>query len=138
MEVQIKLIREMKELTEAFRTIKEGMFGKLIKKGRYVVVWNSDVKKKFAEFMRARGRDERYIEKCIYYLDRFVEEIKGPEDVIAVFAECERGRHHLSRALRNLLKLYQQVLGYPKEFINELREAIPTTKTGVDLYVPEE
>ena len=138
MELQITLIHEMKELVEAFEVVKSALLGKPIRKERYVVVWNDEVKERFVEFMRARGRDEWYTEKCIYYLNRFVREIRGPEDIIAIFAECQRGKHHLDRAVRNLLKLYQQVLGYPKEFIDRLREAIPATKTGVDLYVPEE
>ena len=53
-----------------------------------------------------------------------------------MFKACERGKHHLDRAVRNLLKLYERVLGFPKPFIDSLRAAIPRTKVGIDLKVP--
>ncbi|RLF12834.1 MAG: hypothetical protein DRJ69_00415 [Thermoprotei archaeon] len=38
--------------------------------------------------------------------------------------------------MRNLLKFYERVLGFPKPFIDSLRAAIPRTKVGIDLKVP--
>jgi len=105
---------------------------------KYVIEWNEDVKAKFVEWMRAEGRDEGYIKRCLFYLDKYMRPIRGPADVVAVFAACERGRQHLDRGFRNLLKFYRKIIGYPKDFIEDLKEAIPTIKTGVDTYVPSE
>jgi len=86
--------------------------------------------------MRENGKDEEYIQKCVNYLDKHMRPIRTPQDVIDIFKACERGKHHLDRGLRNLLKLYERVMGFPKSFIDSLRAAIPRLTSGVDLNVP--
>ena len=69
-------------------------------------------------------------------LDKYMRPIRTPQDVIEMFKACKRGRQHLDRALRNLLNLYERVLGFPKAFLDSLRAAIPKVQIGVDLKVP--
>ena len=107
-------------------------------KPKYVIEWDEDIKAKFVEWMRANGRDEDYIRECVRYLDKYMRPMRSPADVVAMFAACKSGRQHLDRAFRNLLKFYRKIIGYPKSFIEDLKEAIPTIKTGVDTYVPSE
>ena len=104
----------------------------------YVIEWNEDIKAKFVEWLRANGRAERYIKGCVRYLDKYMRPIRSPADVVAMFAACKGGRQHLDRGFRNLLKFYRKIMGYPKSFIEDLKEAIPTIRTGVDTYVPSE
>jgi len=104
-----------------------------------VVVWNEEVKETFVNFMRENGKDERYIKKCVSYLDRYMTKpVAGPRDVLEMFSRCTGGKHHLDRALRNLLKVYKLYYGLPKSVYEDLKEAIPRTKVGKDKYVPPE
>ncbi|MEM3693694.1 MAG: hypothetical protein QXI39_06715 [Candidatus Bathyarchaeia archaeon] len=57
--------------------------------------------------------------------------------MVGLFERCKRGRHHLDRALRNLLNYYATVEGYQDAQIERLRKAIPRIKTGVDYRVAE-
>ena len=59
---------------------------------RYVIEWNEDIKAKFVEWMRANGRDERYIKECVKYLNKYMRPIRSPADVVAMFAACKGGR----------------------------------------------
>jgi len=124
----IDAIREMREAEEPAEA----------QKPKYVIEWNKDIKAKFVEWMKANGRNERYIKECVRYLDKYMRPIRSPADVVAMFAACKGGRQHLDRAFRNLLKFYRKIIGYPKDFIEDLKEAIPTIRTGVDTYVPTE
>ncbi|MBS7609200.1 hypothetical protein KEJ19_01340 [Candidatus Bathyarchaeota archaeon] len=72
------------------------------------------------------------------YLDKYVREISKPEDVVGLFEGCKRGRHHLDRVLRNLLKFYQIVEGYPEPFIEGLQKSIPRVRTSIDYREPTE
>mgnify|MGYP000341890308 CR=1 FL=1 len=128
-----------KAVLEAYWAMRE-QAEKLTKarKPEYVIEWNEDVKAKFVEWLRANGRDKRYIDKCVKYLDKYMRPVRSPADVVAVFAACKGGRQHLDRGFRNLLKFYRKIIGYPKDFIEDLKEAIPTIRTGVDTYVPSE
>jgi len=101
-----------------------------------VIRWNEEIRAKFIDWMRENEKSEEYIQKCVNYLDKHMRPIRTPQDVLEMFKSCERGRQHLDRAFRNLLKLYEKILGYPKSFLDSLRSAIPRIKTGVDLHVP--
>jgi len=107
-------------------------------KAGWLVSWDSDVRARFVEWMKANGRSLSYIERCVLYLNKYVSELSKPGDVVELFEKCRRGRNHLDRALRNLLKYYQLVEGYPEDFIDRLRKAIPRIKTGVDYREPVE
>lgn len=95
------------------------------------VVWDDDVRAKFVDWMRENGKDEEYIQKCVSYLDRYMRPLRRPQDVLEMFKACERGKHHLDRAVRNLLKFYERVLGFPKPFIDSLRAADTLTELKV-------
>ena len=58
--------------------------------------------------------------------------------MLEMFERCRGGRHHLDRAFRNLLKVYRLYFGLPRGVYEELKEAIPRTRVGVDKYVPPE
>ncbi len=103
-----------------------------------VVRWNEDVKREFIDFMKANSRDRNYIKDCVRYLDKYVSDIAEPRDIVEIFKKCKRERHHLDRALRNLLKFYKVVKGYSEEWIDKLKKAIPSVRVGVDLREPSE
>ena len=106
---------------------------------RSEVVWNEEVRETFVSYMRENGKDEKYIEKCLRYLDKYMTKpVAGPRDVLEMFNKCTGGKHHLDRAFRNLLKVYRIYYGLPKNVYEELKEAIPRTRVGVDKYVPPE
>ncbi|MEM1942523.1 MAG: hypothetical protein QXO30_02080 [Candidatus Caldarchaeum sp.] len=49
-----------------------------------------------------------------------------------VFKRCERGKPHLAKAFRALLKYYEIVVGFPVNRLEQLRKAIPKVRAGVD------
>ncbi|MEM1673442.1 MAG: integrase [Candidatus Bathyarchaeia archaeon] len=102
------------------------------------IVWDGAVREKFVQWMRANGRSVDHIRNCVAYLNKYVTRIEGPEDIIKVFNQCERGRHHLERALRALLNYYEAAEGFDPELLNRLRAAIPKVKVGVDLREVDE
>ena len=103
---------------------------------KFILVWNEEIRTRFIEWMKLNGRSEEYIEECVRYLDKYMRPIRSPADVIDMFATCKGGRQHLDRGFRNLLKFYRKVMGFPKSFIEDLKEAIPTIKTSVDDTCP--
>ena len=107
-------------------------------KPEYVIRWDESIKAKFVEWLRANERDEEYIRDQVRFLDKYMRPIRCPADVVAMFAECKRSKDHLNKAFRNLLKFHRKIMGYPKDFIEDLKEAIPTIRTGQDTYVPSE
>jgi len=62
--------------------------------------------------------------------------IRTPQDVIDIFKACERGKHHLDRGLKDLLKLYERVYEGLWEAHDSPRAAIPWLTSGVDLNAP--
>ena len=110
--------------------------------GELKIVWNEKVKQRLIQFMKTKRKPagDAHIKNCISYLDRYMppEGISTPEQVFDMFMRCTRGRHHLDRAFRCLLGLYRRVFGFDREFIERLKEAIPSTKTGEDKWVPPE
>ena len=63
--------------------------------------------------------------------------MSGPKDVIHLFSKVETGKRHLILAFRLLLNYYE-TSGYPKKYLNTLRNAIPKVKCGIDLKIPSE
>jgi len=135
-----KLVIDKEALQIAVNAILEATGFKVSQKpAGDVIVWNEDAKETFVNFMRENGKDEQYIKKCVSYLDRYMTKpVAGPRDVLEMFSRCTGGKHHLDRAFRNLLKVYRIYYGLPKDVCEELKEAIPRTKVGVDKYVPPE
>ena len=113
--------------------------------GRELVIrWDEGIRAKFIAWLKTKKRpitDEDYLRKSILsYLDRYFppEGITRPEQVFEMFMRCQRGRHHLKRALGNLLTFYRRVLGYPRDLIEDLREAMECEEPGEDRWVPSE
>jgi len=97
----------LQEYAEALRAAKEAITGiplaepsSSIQTG-LTVIWNDDVKVKFVDWMKENGKDEEYIKKCVSYLDRYMRPLRKPQDILEMFKACERGKHHLDRAVRN-------------------------------------
>jgi len=107
------------------------------------ILWTPELRERFAKFLRSKRRPagEERIRTIVRFLDRYMppEGISRPEEIFDTFVRCPKStRHHLDRAFRNLLNFYERVLGYPREFINRLREAIPTPRVRSDKWVPGE
>ncbi len=88
--------------------------------------------------MRAKELDEDYIKDCVRYLNKYMRPLRSPADVVAMFSDCKRAKDHLICGFLNLLKFYRKVLGYPRDFIDALKEGVPSVRRGVDNYVPSE
>jgi len=105
---------------------------------------DEELRERFVQFLKNKRRpakDERNIKNMLSYLDGYMppEGLSRPEEVFDMFMRCEHGRHHLDRAFRNLLNFYRRVLGYPKDFIEALKEAIPAARGDFeDKWVPGE
>ena len=122
-------------LAEAMRVALERLTG--IQAEGNAVVWNEEVRETFMKHLA--DRDPKYVRDMVNMLSRYVTKpITSPKDVLDMFSRCERGKHHLAAAFRNLLKVHRIYYGLPKQVYEELKEAIPRTKTGVDKYVPSE
>ncbi|RLI10919.1 hypothetical protein DRO33_04985 [Candidatus Bathyarchaeota archaeon] len=107
------------------------------------VVWSPEIREKYVHFLKSKKRPagQEHIKKCCSYLNRFMPPggITTPEEVFDMFMACPKTvRCHLDRAFRNLLNFYERVLGFPKTFIAQLRDAIPGTQTEADRWTPPE
>ena len=123
-------------LAEAMRIALERLTG-VQAEGGSVVVWNEEVRETFMKHLA--DRDVRYVRGMVSMLNRYMTEpVRTPKDVLDMFASCEHGKHHLAAAFRNLLKVYRIYYGLPKQVYEELKEAIPSTRTKADRYVPSE
>jgi len=106
------------------------------------VRWDPDdeeLKKRFVQFLRNKRRPVRDERNMLRYLNRYMppEGLAKLKGIFDMFMSCEHGRHHLDKAFRNFLNLssnsafrnfYRRVLGYPRDFIEALKEAIPTAR----------
>jgi len=124
-------------LAEAVRIALEQLTGVRAETYENAILWNSEVRETFMKHLA--DRDPRYVRDMASMLDRYVTKpIRTPKDVLDMFSRCERGKHHLAAAFRNLLKIYRIYYGLPKNVYEELKEAIPATKIKADRYVPSE
>jgi len=103
----VDAIREVREQAEPAET-------REAQRPKYVIEWDEGIKAKFVEWMRADGRDESYIRRCVNYLYRYMRPVRSPADVVSMFAACKSSRQHLDRTSRNLLKFYRKIMGYPR------------------------
>jgi len=106
---------------------------------------DEELRERFVQFLKSKKRPVRsdsHVRKMLSYLDRYMppEGLSRPEEVFDMFMRCpETTRHHLDRAFRNLLNFYRRVLGYPRDFIEALKEAIPAARGDFeDKWVPGE
>jgi len=88
---------------------------------------------------RVARHSEEHRASMIRYLDRHLSsrEIRTVEDLKLILAECERGRGHLQRGLRNLFK-FLEWSGWPEEALEPLRRIVKIDRTRVDNEVPDE
>jgi len=96
------------------------------------VMWNSEVREGFLRWLKGRGLSDEYILDCVRFLNRYVGVVEDPEDVVEIFAKCQRGKPHLAKALRGLIKYYVEVKGLPSEEAERLVAVIPKIRSGVD------
>ena len=105
--------------------------------GSFSIDWREN-KAEFLEYLQSRGYSRIYVRTILSYLTRFIGKISEPMDIIKICSGLTKGqRHNLNRALSALLRFYE-LKGYPQEFLDRLRKAIPKDRMGVDLRVPEE
>jgi len=101
----------------------------------YSLRWR-DLRDDFLVYVRRYAR--RTAQTMINYLDRYVDILRSPMDVMRLFEGLSVGQqHHLNRSLRALFNLCE-VLGFDKAWLDSLRAAIPRDKIGIDIRVPEE
>jgi len=102
-----------------------------------VVSWK-ELRDGFVSWVRARDLSLDYKRSIINNLDRFAPQLSGPLDVVKLFDGLSAGRRHcLLYSLRNLFN-FCELMGFPKEFVDRLRRALPKDMVGVDNYVPSE
>jgi intergrase/recombinase len=88
------------------------------------------------KYLESKRYSAGYTKTILSYLTRHIQEITSPMDIVKAYANLTYGRqHNLNRALSVLLKFYE-IKGYPKDFLNSLREAMPKDNIGFDLKVP--
>jgi len=105
--------------------------------GSFSINWREN-KAEFLEYLQSRGYSRIYVRTILSYLTRFIGKISEPMDIIKICSGLSKGqRHNLNRALSALLRFYE-LKGYPQEFLDKLRKAIPNDRMGVDLRVPTE
>ena len=91
----------------------------------------------FIDYLASRGLNERYRRGLIRYLDKYVTVIRGPGDVVRLFAGVRRARHHLALGLRNLFN-YLEIEGFSAYRLSLLRRALPKIRQSIDVRVPSE
>ncbi len=104
------------------------------KRGR--VDW-MEARSRFIDYVKVEEYDEDTRDDFISYLDKYKPVLDGPQDVIALLANVKSAKRHVVFGLRVLLNFYE-VMGYPKEYLNVLRGALPNLQSGVDLRIPAE
>jgi len=95
-----------------------------------------DLREKFLVYAKRYATETA--KTMIYYLDRYVDVLRDPIDVMKLFEGLTAGQqHHLNRSLRALFNLCE-ILGFDKTWLDSLRAAIPKDRIGIDVRVPEE
>jgi len=96
------------------------------------VIWNPEIREGFLKWLRGKGLSVEYTMDCVRYLNRYVHTLEGPEDLVEILSRCERGKTHLTKALRALIKYYVEVRGFPEDEAERLVTMIPKTRSCVD------
>ena len=99
-------------------------------------MWNN-LRDGFIEYLKSRRYSDNYVSDIVSYLDKYINVISCPQDIIDIFKRVQRGRRHLMLGLRVLFR-YAEVIGYDKGFLDSLRAALPRCRCNVDLKVPTE
>jgi len=95
-------------------------------------------KAEFYDYLKSKHYSSIYVKAIISNLYRHVHIISSAMDITAINANLSSGQqHNLNRALSALFKFYE-LKGYPVEFLNSLRKAIPKDNIGIDLNIPSE
>ncbi|MEM3875212.1 MAG: integrase [Candidatus Bathyarchaeia archaeon] len=115
--------------------------GVRVEKPKFVLVW-PETRELFLQYLEFKRYEPANARNMLSYLDRFVRApIAAPLDVMRIFSPLSVGqRHHLNRAMRAWFKCLE--INSPsrefREFLNDLRRAIPKDEVGIDVHVPEE
>ena len=103
----------------------------------YTLNWR-DNRADFIDYLESKRFNAWYAHDMLSYLDKNVTVIRGPMDLMRIFAKLTQGQaHHLNRGIRNLLN-FMELKGVNPDYLNALRKAIPQDITGYDLNVPSE
>ena len=94
------------------------------------------VRDDFINFLATKRFNPRYVKCILGYLDKCVDVIKGPMDVVKIFSGLTTGQqHNLSRGVRNLFN-FLEAMGFSKDYFDTLRKNIPKDETGFDINIP--
>ena len=96
------------------------------------VAWNAGVREGYLKWLKGKGVSGEHAADCVRYLNRYVTSIEKPEDVVEVFSRCQRGKPHLAKALRSLIRYHVEVKGLPDEEAERLLATVPKTRSSVD------
>jgi intergrase/recombinase len=92
----------------------------------------------FLCFLESKKFTSRYPKDLVTYLDRYVEVIADPTDILKICSELTSGQQkNLSRGLRNLFN-YLEIAGFDPAYLDRLRKALPKDRDGYDLKIPTE
>ncbi len=95
------------------------------------------VRKRFIEYLKVNGYYQSTIKDILLYLDKYEIDVSGPRDVLGLFSQVEVAKRHVVLAFRVLLNYYETI-GYDKNYLDSLRNAIPKVSSGIDLKIPTE
>ena len=99
--------------------------------------WRLD-RAEFTVYLDSKRYNKHYRNSILSHLDRYVNVIVEPMDLVRSYASLTDGQlHNLNRALSVLLKFYE-LKGVNPNYLNALRKALPRDNVGIDLYVPTE
>ncbi|MHC1599955.1 MAG: integrase [Candidatus Methanospirareceae archaeon] len=94
----------------------------------------------FIKYLHAQGLSDNHIRDVVSYLDRFVSGriISSPKDAVEIISNCPRGRRHLIKSLRLLIK-YSAAAGIiSKQYASELLDVLHVPRAGIDIHVPSD
>ena len=86
----------------------------------------------FLKYLESIDYNERTVKKIVAQFDKNVSVVHEPFDIITLFSRVKHHRRCLVLGLRKLFSFYE-VLGYDKDHLNRLREALPKVSCGIAL-----
>ena len=94
------------------------------------------IRDNFINFLMSKKFNPRYVKCLLSYLDKYVQVISGPNDILSIFSRLSVGQqHNLSRGICNVFN-FLEAQGFDKDYLNILRKNIPKDETGFDINIP--
>ena len=94
------------------------------------------IRDNFINFLMSKRFNPRYVKCILSYLDKYVNVITGPNDILTIFSQLSVGQqHNLSRGICNVFN-FLEAQGFDKSYLDVLRKNIPKDETGFDINIP--